>query len=123
MNFFFTLSCHNSAPEIIVKLCDKYMSRGKVLPIDDEFKHNFQQAYETFGSFGERVLGFAHLELDENEYPPEMDTQYNAEKKNFPSEGLVFLGLISLVDPPKESVPGAIAMCRTAGVRVVMVTG
>ena len=35
----------------------------------------------------------------------------------------MFLGLVSLVDPPKETVPGAIAMCRSAGVRVVMVTG
>jgi len=99
------------------------MSRGKVYPIDDEFKRNFQQAYETFGSFGERVLGFAHLELSLEMYPPEMDTQYNQEKENFPTSGLVFLGLMSLIDPPKESVPGAVAMCRSAGVRVVMVTG
>ena len=43
--------------------------------------------------------------------------------ENYPTRDLVFLGLISLVDPPKETVPGAIAMCRSAGVRVVMVTG
>ena len=65
------------APEIILERCSKWMNRGKTQDIDDEFKEQFQLAYETFGGFGERVLGFAHLELDEKEYPPDMDTKYN----------------------------------------------
>ena len=65
------------APEIILERCNRWMNRGKVQPIDEEFKENFQLAYETFGGFGERVLGFAQLELEEKEYPPNMDTQYS----------------------------------------------
>ena len=65
------------APEIILERCNKWMNRGKIVDIDDEFKEQFQMAYETFGGFGERVLGFAQLELDEKEYPPEMDTKYS----------------------------------------------
>ena len=38
-------------------------------------------------------------------------------------EGLVFLGLMALVDPPREAVPGAVAKCKTAGIKVIMVTG
>ena len=34
-----------------------------------------------------------------------------------------FLGLISLMDPPRENVPDAIRKCKTAGVKVIMVTG
>jgi len=37
--------------------------------------------------------------------------------------GLRFLGLVSLVDPPRQEVPGAIAQCKRAGIKVVMVTG
>jgi sodium/potassium-transporting ATPase subunit alpha len=37
--------------------------------------------------------------------------------------GLVFLGLMALVDPPREAVPGAVAKCKTAGIKVIMVTG
>lgn len=111
------------APEIVLSRCNRWMNRGKILPIDEEFNEHFQAAYETFGGYGERVLGFAQLELDEKEFPPEMDTKYSQKEENYPTKDLVFLGLISLIDPPKDSVPGAIAMCRSAGVRVVMVTG
>ena len=65
------------APEIILERCNRWMNRGKIQPIDEEFKENFQMAYETFGGFGERVLGFAQLELEEKEFPAEMDTQYS----------------------------------------------
>ena len=37
--------------------------------------------------------------------------------------GFTFVGLISLMDPPKESVPAAIGKCHSAGIKVVMVTG
>lgn len=42
---------------------------------------------------------------------------------NFPIENYVFVGLISLMDPPKESVPFAIKKCQSAGIKVIMVTG
>jgi sodium/potassium-transporting ATPase subunit alpha len=38
-------------------------------------------------------------------------------------QGLVFLGLMALIDPPREAVPGAVGKCKTAGIKVVMVTG
>jgi sodium/potassium-transporting ATPase subunit alpha len=42
---------------------------------------------------------------------------------NFPTEGLVYDGLISLIDPPRESVPEAVRNCQSAGIQVIMVTG
>lgn len=52
-----------------------------------------------------------------------MDTKFSAEAENYPMSGLTFLGLISLVDPPKASVPAAVQLCRQAGIKVLMVTG
>ena len=72
------------APEIVLERCSKWMNRGKTQDIDDEFKEQFQLAYETFGGFGERVLGFAQLELDEKEFPPDMDTKYNQKVSHLP---------------------------------------
>ena len=42
---------------------------------------------------------------------------------NFPLEDLCFVGLISLIDPPRSNVPEAVDMCRSAGIKVIMVTG
>ena len=41
----------------------------------------------------------------------------------FPDGDFEFLGLISLIDPPREAVPDAIKKCKTAGIKVIMVTG
>mmetsp|Transcript_13029 Transcript_13029/g.21358 ORF Transcript_13029/g.21358 Transcript_13029/m.21358 type:complete len:1194 (+) Transcript_13029:80-3661(+) len=109
------------APERIFDRCNSVMIDGEAVPIDEAEKAAFESSYEALGSMGERVLGFAQLELSPDEYPETFEFQ--AEHLNFPTEGLTFVGLISLIDPPRESVPGAMQKCKTAGVRVIMVTG
>merc|ERR1712003_51653 len=48
---------------------------------------------------------------------------FDAEDVNFPLEGLRFVGLMSMFDPPRAAVPDAVAKCRSAGIKVIMVTG
>ena len=66
---------------------------------------------------GERVLGFCQFWL-----PPEFDESYafsaTDEEANFPLEGLCFLGLSGLIDPPRAAVPKAVKTCQTAGIKV-----
>lgn len=77
-----------------------------------------------FGKRGERVLGFARLHLPRDAFPEHTDfTVASLAKFNFKMENFIFCGLISLNDPPKTRVPGAILECRSAGVKVLMVTG
>jgi len=49
--------------------------------------------------------------------------QFDAEAENFPLTGLRFVGLMSMIDPPRAAVPDAVAKCRSAGIKVIMVTG
>merc|ERR1711953_36831 len=42
---------------------------------------------------------------------------------NFPTENLTFVGLMAMIDPPRAAVPDAVAKCRSAGIKVIMVTG
>eukprot|EP01135_Chromosphaera_perkinsii_P004408 Nk52_evm11s280 gene=Nk52_evmTU11s280 len=109
------------APErILERSATLIMDHGSV-PMDDEAKNKFTTAYETLGALGERVLGFASLRLPEDVYHP--DYVFSADEENFPVQGLEFAGLISLIDPPREAVPGAVQTCKEAGIKVIMVTG
>lgn len=57
------------------------------------------------GSLGERVLGFCDYRLPLNKFPA--DYQFDSDQVNFPVENLRFLGLMSMIDPPRAAVPEA----------------
>merc|ERR1712004_354857 len=78
-------------------------------------------AYMELGGLGERVLGFCDFMLPEDKYP--RGYPFDPDEENFPLEGLRFVGLISMIDPPRAAVPGAVEKCRSAGIKVIMVTG
>ncbi|EDV45277.2 sodium/potassium-transporting ATPase subunit alpha [Drosophila erecta] len=109
------------APERILDRCTKIIIQGQSVELTPALKMEFEEAYLEMGGMGERVLGFADLILPMTEYQISYD--FRADPPNFPLENLRFLGLISLIDPPRVAVPDAVAKCRSAGVRVIMVTG
>ncbi|XP_018416834.1 PREDICTED: potassium-transporting ATPase alpha chain 2-like [Nanorana parkeri] len=109
------------APERILDRCSTIMIGGQEWPLDDEMKDHFQEAYLALGSLGERVLGFCQLVLPSSVYGP--GYPFDAESGNFPLNDLCFVGLISLIDPPRSSVPDAVMKCRSSGIKVIMVTG
>ena len=56
-------------------------------------------------------------------HTPHSPCPLSSHKVNFPLEDLCFVGLISLIDPPRSNVPEAVEKCRSAGIKVIMVTG
>merc|ERR1711936_1006802 len=48
--------------------------------------------------------------------------EFDSEKENWPLSGLCFVGLMSMIDPPRAAVPDAVSKCRSAGIKVIMVT-
>uniref|UniRef100_A0AAQ4Q9A5 Sodium/potassium-transporting ATPase subunit alpha n=1 Tax=Gasterosteus aculeatus aculeatus TaxID=481459 RepID=A0AAQ4Q9A5_GASAC len=84
-------------------------------------KDAFQNAYVELGGLGERVLGFCHFNLPDDQFPE--DFAFDTEEVNFPTENLCFIGLMSMIDPPRAAVPDAVGKCRSAGIKVIMVTG
>merc|ERR1719352_1700412 len=109
------------APERILERCTTIVVDGREMPMTQEWKDAFESAYMELGGLGERVLGFCDFMLPEDKYPA--GYPYDADEENFPLEGLRFVGLMSMIDPPRAAVPDAVLKCRSAGIKVIMVTG
>jgi len=109
------------APERILERCSTIMVDGVEHPINQEWIDAFNKAYMLLGGMGERVLGFCEYVLPEKMFP--RGFPFDADELNFPLDGLRFVGLISMIDPPRAGVPDAVMKCRSAGIKVIMVTG
>ena len=104
------------APERILDRCSEIMINGEVEPMTETWKERFNDAYMELGGMGERVLGFAQCFLDEASYPKGFE--FDTDDVNFQTEDLTFVGLMSMIDPPRAAVPDAVAKCRSAGIKV-----
>uniref|UniRef100_G3UFC6 Sodium/potassium-transporting ATPase subunit alpha n=2 Tax=Loxodonta africana TaxID=9785 RepID=G3UFC6_LOXAF len=109
------------APERILEKCSTIMINGQEQPLDQSRAKAFYTAYMELGGLGERVLGFCHLYLPADEFPETYS--FDVDTMNFPTSNLCFVGLLSMIDPPRSTVPDAVTKCRSAGIKVIMVTG
>jgi sodium/potassium-transporting ATPase subunit alpha len=109
------------APERILDRCSTILLNGEERALDEEWREAFNQAYLELGGLGERVLGFCDYFLPPDQFP--RGYPFDADEENFPLTGLRFVGLMSMIDPPRAAVPDAVGKCRSAGIKVIMVTG
>lgn len=109
------------APEKIFDLCTTAYINGKEVPFDDELKEDCNKACLVLADLGERVMGFCDYLFPSADFP--RGYEFTAEPVNFPLKGFRFTGLMSMLDPPRSAVPNAIAKCRSAGIKVTMVSG
>merc|ERR1712147_142588 len=102
------------APERVLARCGQILVNGEEQEMTAEWRSKYDKAYEHLGGLGELVLGFAHMWLDESQWPQGAAT-FETEPINFFGEDpdnhtmLTFVGLMSMIDPPRAAVPEAIA--------------
>lgn len=113
--------CMKGAPEKILDMCSTIMINGYEERKDRHWCDLFNAAYMDFGGMGERVIGLCDLPLPRSKFP--RGYQFNSERVNFPLNNLRFLGLMSMIDPPRAAVPDAVSKCRSAGIKIIMITG
>ena len=82
-----------------------------------------EEAMSTLMRGGERVLACAYRALDISTYDSSFEYITDDVDSNIPAEDLTFVGLVSLIDPPRLTVPDAVISCQQAGIKVIMVTG
>ncbi|MBC7250439.1 MAG: cation-translocating P-type ATPase [Anaerolineae bacterium] len=98
----------------MLEISDRVWVDGEVRPLDDHWRERIQVANDKLAADGMRVLGVAFRPLDELPATVDEDTL---------ERGLIFVGLLGMIDPPRPEVRDAVAKCRTAGIRPVMITG
>jgi len=105
------LSFTKGAPDIVVKNCTKYFTKdGQTKTLSEKDKEEILSFNTQMAQEGLRVLAVAYKELrDENFADLEND--------------MVFLGLMGMIDPPRPEVKDALEKCRSAGIKVIMITG
>ncbi|KAI0565143.1 Na+-ATPase [Gracilaria domingensis] len=113
--------CMKGAPERVIDRCTTILTKDGIQPFDAAAKSVINEQLAFMMERGERCLGFARMDLDPSEYP--VNFAFDTEEINFPMTGLTFVGLMALLDPPREAVPNAVSTCQSAGVKVIMVTG
>jgi sodium/potassium-transporting ATPase subunit alpha len=94
------------APEVVLSKCGRLFYNGKVTALEEKDNRKILHYYERMASRGERVLGLAY------------NTEFSGQEEDF-----VFVALIGMIDPPRKEIPSAVAKCRTAGIKVIMITG
>ncbi|MFW9834541.1 MAG: cation-translocating P-type ATPase [Candidatus Thorarchaeota archaeon] len=102
------------APEVLLPLCTHIYENDDIRELTQKEKDNIIQINAGFAEGALRVLAFAYRPL-EHEIP---DWEPEAVEHNF-----IFVGLIGMIDPPRDEVRDAIRLCKHAGIRPVMITG
>lgn len=105
------------APDSILEVCTHYLQEGQILPLSLEMKQNIIHANEQMANEALRILATAYRDLSTHE-----DADNDSDEADL-EQNLIFCGLIGMIDPPRSEVPAAIAKCKKAGVKVVMITG
>lgn len=93
--------------DAVINNCKSYVINDKVYDIDEEYKKKIFAIEKDLSRKSLRLLAFAYKRQDFDN--PETD--------------MIFIGMIGMMDPPRESVPNAIDVCYHAGLKPVMITG
>ncbi|PRR78337.1 Calcium-transporting ATPase 1 [Clostridium liquoris] len=100
------------ATDNLIKLCNKAYINGEIVPITEEIKENITKASIAMSNDALRVLGAAFKTTESK------DIEIDSLEKD-----LVFIGLVGMIDPPREEVKDSIAECKKSGIKTIMITG
>ena len=102
------------APDEVLRRCTRIWENGQAVPITKEHRNHILEAYKEMADQALRVLGAAqriHDERPASNAPEELE------------QDLTWIGMCGMIDPIRPEVKDAIAKCRSAGIRPIMITG
>ena len=100
----------------LLPLCDRIWLDGRAVPMDSERHQALTESCEALAQQGARVLGVAIRPLEEGVTPA-------YERSDVIEDHLVFVGIVGMSDPLRPEAKAAVALCRQAGIRPLLITG
>ena len=107
-NIMFT----KGAPDVIFKRCKYALKYDEVIEISDEILDEYKKINENFSNRALRVLAFAYKKVSD-EFEPTLDDEND----------LILIGLMAMIDPPREEVFKAVEEAKSSGIKTIMITG
>ncbi len=104
------------ASEILIPLCSTILYNNNEVKFIDEIKAKIMEIANLYANQGYRILSLAYKKLEE--LPPEGE----GSRDQCESE-MIYIGFVTILDPPREGVKESVTLCHEAGVDVVMITG
>jgi potassium/sodium efflux P-type ATPase len=104
------------APEILLDLCTHIQLDGRVEQLNENTRETILTKVEEYSNHAFRVMGFAFKNIEERANIFTLDAEEV-------ESGLCFVGLAAMYDPPRPEVEEAVLKCRSAGIRIIMITG
>lgn len=131
--FFFVLQCADGlpsslltikgAPDILIERCTSIVSEsGRIQPLTADTLRAVKELKDQWSADGKRVILLARKVIPAKDifsYPSQ--GKYESEIMAHAKQDLVLVGLVGIVDPPREEIPGVIKTLRRAGIRIFMV--
>lgn len=102
------------AIDVLINRCNKILINDNVESLNEEKKSEILEENKNLAKEGLRVLALAYKDI--SDIPNEVSS------KNIEND-LVFIGMTAMIDPPRETVKGAVERCKTSGIRPIMITG
>jgi Ca2+-transporting ATPase len=99
------------APDAIINRCSSVYLDGEIVPMSDTIRQRLVSQNEQFAAQALRVLAFAYKRYD------------NADAIDNVEDDLVYVGMMCIIDPPREEVRASVEQCRGAGINVKIITG
>ncbi len=105
------------ASEILLPLCNKVIFKNTELDFTDEIREKITAIEQSYANQGYRILCLCYKKLDV--IPPEE----NESGRSICESEMIYIGFVTILDPPREGVKESVKACHDAGVDVVMITG
>ncbi|KAM0146899.1 hypothetical protein ACHAQE_010494 [Botrytis cinerea] len=120
-----TLLTIKGAPDILIGRCSTYTTiDGNSKALDDDVRKKIEEIKNGWSAEGRRVILLARkiVKKDELKITPD-SSRFEKEISSHARSGLTLVGLVGIVDPPRDEIPSVVSTLRRAGIRFFMVTG